>query len=343
MAGRSRGGRKKGGRRGPVGSGEVEGGLEQEEGDERGYHEPVLLEEVMELLRPTGEGVFLDGTLGGGGHARALLERCPGCRLLAVDHDPEALSEAQRLLSPHASRTRLLRSGFHEALDVHGINRPALAGALLDLGVSSHQLDADARGFSVRRGVPLDMRLGGPGETELPTAADLLNEADEATLGRIFREFGEEPRGRALAREVIRRRENRPFLVSDDLVNALAAVVGRAPWAREKARVFQALRIAVNRELEVLEEALPRLRDALLPGGRLAVISYHSLEDRLVKHAFREWSRSCVCPPGLPVCMCKGKAMGRTVTNRPIYPSPGELDRNPRSRSARLRAWEKGA
>jgi 16S rRNA (cytosine1402-N4)-methyltransferase len=340
MAGRRRKGGREGGTPRPHGEHED---LDQEGDDERGYHEPVLLDEVLDFLAPSGDGVFLDGTLGGGGHARALLERCPGCRLLAVDRDPEALAEAERFLAPHASRARLLRSGFHQALEAHGITGPTLAGALLDLGVSSHQLDADARGFSVRRGVVLDMRLGGEHDGELPTAADLLNQADEATLGRIFREYGEEPRGRALAREVVRRRGNRPFQVSDDLVNALAAVVKRAPWAREKARVFQALRIAVNRELEVLEEALPRLRDALRPGGRLVVIAYHSLEDRLVKHSFREWSRECVCPPALPVCMCRGKALGRTLTIRPVYPSEAEVERNPRARSARLRVWERAA
>lgn len=340
MAGRGRKGRRGGGGRGTGGGNED---LESEGDDERGYHEPVLLDEVLDFLSPGGEGVFLDGTLGGGGHARALLERCPRCRLLAVDRDPEALAEAEGFLAPHASRTRLLRSGFHQALEAHGITGAALAGVLLDLGVSSRQLDADARGFSVRRGVALDMRLGGESDGDLPTAAELLNRADEAALGRIFREYGEEPRGRALAREVVRRRANRPFEVSDDLVNALAAVLKRAPWAREKARVFQALRIAVNRELEVLEEALPRFRDALLPGGRLVVIAYHSLEDRLVKHSFREWSRVCVCPPGLPVCRCRGRALGRTLTNRPVYPAEAEVERNPRARSARLRVWEKGA
>lgn len=318
---------------------------EGQEGAHHGseYHEPVLVREVLEYLSPEGEGVFLDGTLGGGGHARALLDRCPGCRLLAVDQDPEALAEAERRLAPHAGRVRVLRSGFHEAVDAHGIRGAALAGALLDLGVSSHQLDADARGFAFRRGVPLDMRMGGDRQEDAPTAAELLNEEDEATLGRVFREYGEEPRGRRLAREVVRRRANRPFQVSDDLVNALAAAVGRAPTAQEKARVFQALRIAVNREIEVLEEALPRIRDALLPGGTLVVIAYHSLEDRVVKNAFREWSRSCVCPPELPVCVCRGRPLGETLTRKPVEPSEGEVARNPRSRSARLRAWRRAA
>lgn len=321
------------------------GGADTGEGgdDGRDYHEPVLLEEVLGFLSPEGEGVFLDGTLGGGGHSRALLDRCPGCRVLAVDHDPEALAEAERRLAPHAGRVRLLRSGFHEAVDAHGVRGAVLSGALLDLGVSSHQLDADARGFAFRRGVPLDMRMGGEGEEDVPTAAELLNEKDEATLGRIFREYGEEPRGRRLAREVVRRRLNRPFEVSDDLVNALAAAVGRAPTAQEKARVFQALRIAVNREIEVLEEALPRIRDALAPGGTLVVIAYHSLEDRVVKHTFREWSRSCICPPELPICVCRGKPLGETLTPKPVLPSEAEVEGNPRSRSARLRAWRKAA
>lgn len=321
--------------------GDGRGGKEGEDG--RGYHEPVLVEEVLALLAPSGSGVFLDGTVGGGGHARALLDRCPGCRLLAVDRDPDALAEARRRLEPHLGRVRLLRSSFHQALEAHGVQGAELAGVLLDLGVSSHQLDRDARGFAFRRGAPLDMRMGGEVEPDAPTAAELLEVEDERELGRIFREYGEEPRARRLAREVVRRRANRPFRVSDDLVNALAAVVGRAPTAQEKARVFQALRIAVNREMEVLEKALPRFRDALEPGGRLVVIAYHSLEDRIVKHAFRDWSRACVCPPGLPVCACRGRPLGETLTPRPIVPSEAEVERNPRARSARLRGWRRAA
>jgi 16S rRNA (cytosine1402-N4)-methyltransferase len=175
------------------------------------------------------------------------------------------------------------------------------------------------------------------------TAADLLADEDERELARVFLELGEEPRGRKLAREIVRRRASGGFRTSDDLVAALAAAVGRAPTHQEKARVFQALRIKVNRELEALAAALEGLRGALRPAGVLAVIAYHSLEDRMVKHAFRDWSRECVCPPDFPVCRCRGFALGETLTRRPVTAGPEEVERNPRARSARLRAWRKAA
>lgn len=305
------------------------------------FHQPVLAEEALSYLEAEGAGLYLDGTVGGGGHALLLLERCPECRLLAVDRDPEALREAARVLAPHRSRVRFLRGGFDEAVDDPEVRDAGLGGALLDLGVSSYQLDRQERGFQFTRGAPLDMRMdpGAPG----PTAAGLLNEAAEADLARIFRDYGEEPRARRLAREVARRREREPFRTSDDLVGALAAALGRPPSNREKARIFQSLRVAVNEELASLGRALPGIRDALLPGRMMVVIAYHSLEDRMVKEAFREWSRACICPAELPVCRCRGRALGEMLTRRPIGPSPAEVERNPRARSAKLRAWRKAA
>jgi 16S rRNA (cytosine1402-N4)-methyltransferase len=305
------------------------------------YHEPVLLDASLAYLAPEGDGLYLDGTVGGGGHSLGLLERCPGCRVLAVDRDPDALAHAAEVLAPHRERVRFLHTTFDHAASDPEVQGRGLAGALLDLGVSSRQLDRAERGFQFRRGAPLDMRMSGEGSG--PTAADVLNGAGEERLAHIFREYGEEPRGRRLAREVVRRRETRPFESSDDLVGALAAAIGRSPSNREKARVFQALRIAVNEELEVLERTLPELRDALIPRGVLVVIAYHSLEDRLVKDSFREWSRECVCPPELPVCRCRGRALGETLTRKPVTPSEAESERNPRARSARLRAWRKAA
>ena len=304
--------------------------------DER-YHEPVLGREVMDLLELDGDGFYLDGTVGGGGHARLLLERCGTCRILAVDRDSAALAHARRVLEPHRHRVRFLQARFDRALDDVEVRDRGLDGALLDLGVNSRQLDADDRGFTYRLGAPLDMRmdLSEPGQT----AADVLAYEGEDELAQLFRELAEEPRARKLARQIVRRRVATPFQISDDLVAALAAAVGRAPTHQEKARVFQALRIRVNQELESLAIALDGIRDALLPGAVFAVISYHSLEDRPVKHAFREWSRDCVCPPGFPVCRCRGKALGETLTRRPIVASPEEVARNPRARSAHLRAW----
>ncbi|NIP57657.1 MAG: 16S rRNA (cytosine(1402)-N(4))-methyltransferase RsmH, partial [Gemmatimonadetes bacterium] len=190
------------------------------------FHEPVLVEEVVDLLLRGGEGLFLDGTVGGGGHARALLERCSPCRLVGVDRDADAVARAKSVLAAYGDRIRLLRCRFDEAPERAGIAEGELAGALLDLGVSSHQIDRERRGFTFAPDAPLDMRMGG-GEEDRPSAADLLNEADEERLVRIFRDWGEEPRARRLAREVVRRRESRAFRTSDDLVGALDATLGR--------------------------------------------------------------------------------------------------------------------
>jgi 16S rRNA (cytosine1402-N4)-methyltransferase len=305
------------------------------------YHEPVLGREVLDVLGPRPGGLYLDGTVGGGGHARLLLERCADCRLLAVDRDQDALAHARHTLEPFGARVRFLHTRFDDVVDDVEVMERGLDGALLDLGVSSRQLDADERGFTYRVGAPLDMRMDPTAGEE--SAAELLARADEAELAQLFRELAEEPRARQLAATIVRRRALRPFTTSDDLVAALAAAVGRAPTHQEKARVFQGLRIRVNSELESLEAALDGIRDALVPGGVLAVIAYHSLEDRLVKHAFREWSRDCVCPPEFPVCRCRGRALGETLTRRPVSPSADETEQNPRARSAHLRAWRKAA
>jgi 16S rRNA (cytosine1402-N4)-methyltransferase len=302
-------------------------------------HTPVMPDEVLWWLRPERGGVFLDATIGGAGHAIRLLETGSAVRVIGIDQDGEAIEAARRRLAPLSERVRLIRANFRD------IGRPELAGevdgvagALMDLGVSSHQIDTKARGFSFRPGTPLGMRMD---ETRRErSAADLLNRADEHELGRVFRD-GEERRWRVLSREVVRRRKIRPFSMSNDLVAALSAVLGRPVQEKRKARLFQALRIAVNDELAALGEGLDGIRGRLAPGGRLVVLSYHSLEDRVVKRALREWSAECVCPPGLPECRCRGEPLGRVLTRRPLRPAEEEVARNPRARSARLRAWEK--
>ncbi|WP_420463000.1 16S rRNA (cytosine(1402)-N(4))-methyltransferase RsmH [Candidatus Palauibacter sp.] len=302
-------------------------------------HTPVMPDEVTRLLRPERGGVFLDATIGGAGHAIRLLETGSAVRVIGIDQDGEAIEAARRRLAPLSKRVRLIRANFRDlgrpefAAEVDGV-----AGALMDLGVSSHQIDTKARGFSFRPGTPLGMRMD---ETRRErSAADLLNRADEHELGRVFRD-GEERRWRVLSREVVRRRKIRSFSMSNDLVAALSAVLGRPVQEKRKARLFQALRIAVNDELAALGEGLDGIRGRLAPGGRLVVLSYHSLEDRVVKRAFREWSAECVCPPGLPECRCRGESLGRVLTRRPLRPAEEEVARNPRARSARLRAWEK--
>jgi 16S rRNA (cytosine1402-N4)-methyltransferase len=300
----------------------------------------VLADVVLEVLAPAGQGLFLDGTVGGGGHSRRILEACPECRVVAVDRDPQALMEARRELDAFGPRVRFLHCRFDDAADDREIRDQGLDGALLDLGVSSHQLDDDVRGFAFRRGVALDMRMDTGSEVD---AARFLSQAPEAQLAEVFRELGEEPRSRRLAREITKRRTTEPLRTSDDLVAALTVALGRSPRAQDKARIFQAVRIAVNGELDALERALPALRDLLKDGGVLVVIAYHSLEDRMVKHTFREWSRACVCPPELPVCVCRGRPLGDTLTRRPVRPDDDEVARNPRARSARLRAWRRAA
>ncbi len=296
------------------------------------YHVPVLLAPV--LAAATGAGRAVDGTLGGGGHAEAL--RAAGLEILAVDRDPEAIAHSCARLGNE--RIRYLEAAYDspEALDAIGEFRPGFI--LLDLGVSSHQLDATGRGFTFRPGAPLDMRMDGQG----PSAAELLNEADEGHLTQIFADFGDERRARRLAREVVRRRGRAPFALSDDLVNAIRATLGPRAGAPEFARLFQAVRIAVNDELAGLSRALPAMRDALAPQGALAIITYHSGEDRVVKLAFREWASACVCPPHQPVCTCRGRPLGRLEPRKPILPESSEIAANPRARSAKLRVFRVG-
>lgn len=303
-----------------------------------GYHAPVMVRECMDLLQPERGGIFVDGTLGGGGHAEALLERGPGAVLYGVDRDPDALAEASTRLARFGDRFRPVRSNFADALATAGLAAGTVNGVLLDLGISSHQIDVDARGFTFRAGAPLDMRMGQASAGE-PTAADLLNTLDEEELATIFYRYGEERRSRKLARIVAEMRAETPFATSDQLQRAIDRALGARTEIGDRARIFQALRIAVNGEIEALEHALERFRDGLAPGGVFAVMSYHSLEDRLVKNAFRDWSTECVCPTGLPVCRCRGRALGTTLTRKPVDASAEETAANPRARSAHLRGW----
>jgi 16S rRNA (cytosine1402-N4)-methyltransferase len=299
------------------------------------YHAPVLASDVAELLRRSKR--VLDCTLGGGGHSLALLEAGVES-VIGVDRDPQALAAASERLAQYSALGRFsaVESNFAALHSLPALEGMRFDGILLDLGVSSHQIDESERGFSFRPGAPLDMRMGADAPMD---AAGLLNTEDEKTLASIFRHFGDEPRGARLAREIVRRRTNAPFATSDDLVGAIRAVLGPRSGPGDFARLFQAVRIAVNDELPGLEHALPALRDRLLTGGTLAVIAYHSGEDRIVKNAFREWSAACICPPKQPVCTCRGHPLGTTITKRAIPASTDEVIRNPRARSARLRAW----
>jgi 16S rRNA (cytosine1402-N4)-methyltransferase len=281
------------------------------------YHAPVLLAEVLGALSlRSGGSRVLDGTLGGGGHSLALLES--GADVTGLDHDPDAIATARARLAAFetAGRFRAIHANFADVATIRALDGVVFGGILLDLGVSSHQFDDESRGFSFREGAPLDMRMAGSQGAD--TAADLLNAADEHDLTAVFRDFGDEPKAGRLAREVSRRRGNRPFVTSDDFVGAIRAVLGPRSGPGDFARLFQALRVAVNGELDALARALPLLRDRLAPAGVLAVIAYHSGEDRIVKHAFREWSLSCVCPPKQIVCNCRGRPLGELITRKAV-------------------------
>ncbi len=300
-------------------------------------HIPVLVQEVLEGLAVLPGGTYLDATVGGGGHAAAILQAsAPDGRLLGLDRDPEAVDRAARRLSAFGERARVVHASHTELLAVlqrEGFS--AVDGVLLDLGFSSWQIQDPRRGFAFSLEGPLDMRFDPGSEV---TAADLVNHLAEDDLADLIFRYGEESRSRAIARAIV---SARPIGTTTDL----AAVVSRAVGGRRGAlhpatRTFQALRIAVNRELASLEETLPQAVRALHPGGRLAVIAFHSLEDRIVKHFLRRETRDCTCPPVYPVCRCDHKQTLRIVTPRPVVPADAEVEANPRSRSAKLRVAE---
>lgn len=306
-------------------------------------HVSVLPGEVMTYLAPQAGGVYVDGTLGGGGHARLVLEATsPDGRLIGLDQDPQALVAAGNRLADFGQRV-VLRRGTYSDLTAHlaALEVDKVDGVLLDIGVSSHQLDSPERGFSFREDGPLDMRM----DTDGPmTAADVLAENDADTLRRIFREYGEERWAGRIAKEIVRTRTEIPLRTTLQLAELISGVVpkGRVPQRIHPAtRVFQALRIYVNRELDRLREGLDAALEVLKPGGRLVVISFHSLEDRIVKHRFRDAAIDCVCPPRIAVCRCDKQATVKVLTRRGIRASEEEIAENPRARSAILRAVER--
>lgn len=301
-------------------------------------HVPVLLQEVIEALQPRAGGVYIDATLGMGGHAAALLRAAgPGARLLGVDADPEALAIASRGLLPFGDAVVLEEANFrHLGSLAEDLGFTEVDGVLLDLGVSSLQLDSPARGFSFRGADPLDMRFS---PHQRVTAADLVNTCPEGALADLIFRYGEEPTSRRIARQIV---ANRPIGTGDQLAGIIArAVGGRRRGVHPATRTFQALRIAVNDELNVVRDVLPQALALLRPGGRLAIISFHSLEDRIVKQFFQEEARGCICPPRSPVCVCGHVARLRVVTRRPVRAGLAEVARNPRSRSGALRVAEK--
>ena len=309
-------------------------------------HIPVMLEQVLAFLQPCLGGDILDGTLGGGGHAAALLEAGRGRgRLLGLDLDPSALLVAQQQLAPFVGQHVLLQANFSQAAAVlRELGWAGVDGILLDLGFSSLQVEDGERGFSFLRPGPLDMRMD---QNDGRSAADIVNASSEEELHRMLREYGEERAARAIARAILRERARGPITTTTSLVKIIERSVRRPtrhqrPRLHVATRTFQALRIAVNQELRHLALFLQEGYTLLRPGGRMVVLSYHSLEDRLVKTAFRRWASACICPPQLQVCACDWEPQVRVLTPKPLTPTSQEVMENTRARSACLRAVERG-
>ncbi|MBE5767265.1 MAG: 16S rRNA (cytosine(1402)-N(4))-methyltransferase RsmH [Clostridiales bacterium] len=301
-------------------------------------HISVLLNETVDALEVKEGGLYLDGTLGGGGHSQAILER--GGRVIGIDRDPNAIQAASERLKAYGDRFRAVRGNFH---DVKMLIDEELDGAVLDLGVSSHQLDVRERGFSYHDNAPLDMRM----DTDAPlTAANIVNEWSESEIARVIRDFGEENWAVQIARVICDRRKQAPIETTAQLVAIIDAAIPKKFRAKEGGahparRTFQALRIAVNDELDPLKDALFDIMDMLKTEGRLSVIAFHSLEDRIVKTAFRTMADPCTCPKNMPICVCGKKPVANIITRKPITASEEELTANPRARSATLRVAEK--
>ena len=302
-------------------------------------HIPVMLEPCMEGLNIRPDGIYVDGTAGGAGHSSEIARRLTTGRLISLDQDPDAVETASQRLSqfPCAQVVRANFRDMRQVLDTLGIDR--VDGVLLDLGVSSHQLDTAERGFSYQKDAPLDMRMSQEGVS----ARDLVNGAPAAELARIFREYGEEKFAWQIARNIVRRREQVPIERTMELAEIIKSSMPAAA-RREKnpcKRSSQALRIAVNSELDALSQGIDAAFDSLSPGGRLCVITFHSLEDRMVKQKFADLCRGCICPPDFPVCVCGHTPAGRLPSRKPILPDEEELAANRRSQSAKLRVIEK--
>lgn len=307
-------------------------------------HVSVLLRETIELLDIKPDGLYLDGTLGGGGHSYEIARRLTkGGRLIGIDRDDEAIAEAGRKLSPFADRVTIVRDNylnFRKVLNDLNLEKPD--GILLDLGVSSHQFDDADRGFSYRFDGPLDMRMD---RRDGKTAMDIVNGYSEQELYCIIRDYGEDRFAKNIAKQIVRQRNEAPIKTTFELVSVIKGAIParmREKGGHPAKQTFQAIRIELNEELSILEKSLSRMIDALSPKGRIAVITFHSLEDRIVKEVFRKAENPCTCPPDFPVCVCGNKPKGRIVTRHPVSASEEENERNPRAHSAHLRVFERG-
>lgn len=306
-------------------------------------HKSVLLFETIEGLKIKSDGIYVDGTLGGGGHSAEIAARLgSGGRLIGIDQDEAAIEAAGRRLAQFGDQVTIIRDNYQNtrravlALGITGID-----GMVLDLGVSSYQLDTQERGFSYRFDTPLDMRMD---QRQVKSARDILNEYSETELYRVIRDYGEEKFAKNIARRIVKARAEKPIETTGELNEIIRSAIPakmRAEGGHPSKRTFQAIRIECNRELEVLKESIGELIDLLNPGGRLCIITFHSLEDRIVKTEFRQAQNPCTCPPEFPVCVCGRTSKGKVITSKPILPGEEEQKENSRSKSAKLRIFEK--
>lgn len=305
-------------------------------------HISVLFEETMQYLNIKPDGLYVDGTLGGGGHAYGILERSANGRLVGIDQDREAIAAAKERLAPFAGRVVFVNRNFSGILEIlRELHIDGIDGAVLDLGVSSYQLDNAGRGFSYMQDAKLDMRMNPDGEK---SAYDVVNGYTKEELTRIFYEYGEENWAKRIAAFIVERRSVKPLETTGELVEVIKAAIpkkARVEGSHPAKRVFQAIRIEVNGELEILKQSVKDFASCLYPGGRLAVITFHSLEDRIVKREFNALATGCTCPKEFPVCVCGKQPVAKVVTKKPVLPTREELDRNPRAKSAKLRILEK--
>lgn len=306
-------------------------------------HTSVLLQETIENLKIKPEGIYVDGTLGGGGHASEIAERLKGAgRLIGIDQDADAMEAAGKRLEPYSGHVTLIRDNYcHMKEDLRQIGVESVDGIVLDLGVSSFQLDNVERGFSYKYDTPLDMRMD---TRQRLSAKEIINDYSEAELYRIIRDYGEEQFAKNIAKHIAVARKDKPVETTGQLCEIIKAAKPakmRAVGGHPAKRTFQAIRIECNRELEVLKDSLDDLISLLKPGGRICIITFHSLEDRIVKSAFRKNENPCTCPPDFPVCVCGQVSKGRVITKKPILPSEGEMEANKRAKSAKLRVFSK--
>ena len=306
-------------------------------------HKSVLLEETIEGLDIKPDGIYVDGTLGGAGHAGEVCRKLSAKgRFIGIDQDQDAIVAASERLSAYGDRVQIIRSNYcYMANELKNLGIQKVDGIVLDLGVSSYQLDNEERGFTYRVDAPLDMRMD---QRQSRTAADIVNGYDERELYRIIRDYGEDKFAKNIAKHIVQARERQPIETTGELVEIIKAAIPakiRMQKGHPAKQTFQAIRIELNRELEVLRDSLDDMIDFLNPGGRLCIITFHSLEDRIVKNAFRKNEHPCTCPPDFPVCVCGKTPKGKVVTRKPILPGEGELEENSRSKSAKLRVFER--